>query len=283
MVKTHWKTNPNLVFRRLYGLDTLRGMAGLIGNTTSHMKRCEKIMRRFWSLWQSLAAPSLARHHQMASALIPVPDQLGPRLRAGKPIIWQREALDGATVMSQAAFSTVVCQDNSPFSVFVQTREKTWRRFFLLICLLDSRLWPQVTVGWHLILGLPFFCPPKDSSNHKVIIMWLLLKEWRSKLVTSLVIECVRTFQASEHPAEIVCDIKANGFSPIWLCCCNYSTGITAQMSIYWVHLLNNEKTTWHLPSANTAKPSSGAASEHCGGVLTYREGNHFTYTLIDA
>lgn len=55
--KTHWKTNPNLVFHRLCRLDTPRCMAVLIGNTTSHMKRCENIMRRFWSLWQSLAAP----------------------------------------------------------------------------------------------------------------------------------------------------------------------------------------------------------------------------------
>ncbi len=92
------------------------------------------------------------------------------------------------------------------------------------------------------------------------------------------------TFQAFARPAEIVCDIKNDVFSPIWLCYCNYSTGITAQMSVHQVHLLNNEKTTWHLPLANTAKPSSGAASVHCGGwVPRHREGNHFTYTLIDA
>lgn len=212
MVKTHRKTNPNLVFLRLYGLDTPRGMAGLIENTTSHMKRCEKIMRRFWSLWQSLAAPSLARHHQMASALILVPDQLGPRLRAGKPIIWQREALDGATVMSQAAFSSVACQDNSPFSVFVQTREKTWRRFLTHLPV-RFPLWPRVTVGWHLILGLPSFLPPpKTHPTTRSSSCGYYWKNWRSKLVRSLVIECVRTFQASEHPAEIVCDIKANAF-----------------------------------------------------------------------
>lgn len=242
-------------------------------------------MRRFWSLWQSLAVPSLARHHQMASALVLVPDQLGPRLRAGKPIIWQREALDGATVMSQAAFFTVVCQDNPPFSVSAQTREKTWRRFLT-----------------HLPIRFPFM-PASDNRNGVwfwVFPLFLLPQRFiqtqghpHVAIIKRMEIKsscksgywmCKKTFQASEHPAEIVCDIKANGFSPIWLCCCNYSTGITAQMPVYRVHLLNNEKTTWHLPLANTAKLSSGVASEHCGGwVLTYRERNHFTYTLIDA
>lgn len=71
----------------------------------------------------------LARHHQIASALILVPDQLGPRLGAGKPIIWQRDALDGATVMSQAAFSTVACQKNSPF-LLSSKLERKQRLFF---------------------------------------------------------------------------------------------------------------------------------------------------------
>lgn len=68
------------------------GSAGCVVSDWEHdfpHERCEKIMRRFWSLWQSLAAPSLACHHQMASAPLLVPARLGPGLRMGKPIIWQ--------------------------------------------------------------------------------------------------------------------------------------------------------------------------------------------------
>lgn len=74
----------------------------------------------------------LARHHQMASALVLVPNQLGPRLWAEKPIIWQWDTLDGATVMSQAAFSTVASQNNSPFLRSSKLERKHKGFFFFL-------------------------------------------------------------------------------------------------------------------------------------------------------
>lgn len=50
--------------------------------------------------------PSLLCCHQMASALLLLPDQPGPGLQQRKSTAWHEEALDATTVMSQAAFST---------------------------------------------------------------------------------------------------------------------------------------------------------------------------------
>lgn len=51
--------------------------------------------------------PSLLCCHQMASALLLLPDQPGPGLQERKSTVWHDEALDATTAMSQAAFSTV--------------------------------------------------------------------------------------------------------------------------------------------------------------------------------
>ncbi len=193
----------------------------------------------------------LARHHQMASALILVPDQLGPRLWAGKPIIWQRDALDGATVMSQAAFSTVVCQKNSPF-LLSSKLERKQRLFFLLICLLDSHSWPRVTVTWCLISGLTLFCFPKESSSRKVIVMWLLFKEWSSNIVASLVIECVtKLFMHSHALQRLFATLKMMVFLPS-----GFATAITvlallhrclSTKSIYWTMKKQHDICLWRI------------------------------------
>lgn len=51
--------------------------------------------------------PALLCCHQMASALLLLPEQPGPELERRKSTVWHQEALDATTLMSQAAFHTV--------------------------------------------------------------------------------------------------------------------------------------------------------------------------------
>lgn len=103
------KSHANAVYFAGCGARTPQDMVALIGNMTPHMKGSKKNNEMVLISLTVPGWPSLLCCHQMASALLLLPDQPGPGLQKRKSTVWHEEALDATTLMFQAAFSIISC------------------------------------------------------------------------------------------------------------------------------------------------------------------------------
>lgn len=109
------KSRPNAVYFAGCGARALRDADALIGNMTPHMKGREKNNEMILISLTVPGWPSLLRCHQMASALLLLPDQSGPRLQERKSTVWHQEALDASDVSSCFFFSFYNSSLSFPF------------------------------------------------------------------------------------------------------------------------------------------------------------------------
>lgn len=100
------KSHANAVYFADCGAHTPQETVALIRNMALHMKGSKKNNEMILISLTVPGWPSLLCCHQMASAVLLLPDQPGPGLQERKSTVWHEEDLDATTVMSQAAFST---------------------------------------------------------------------------------------------------------------------------------------------------------------------------------